>query len=157
MLGRRRTSSGEVWNITLFTILGVVVDILFKRVGRTKFLRDVAKSVSEVTFHKVIEWDGESFQRSTTRTKQVGAGMQRFAYDLLIAIRSSLAFAGFWAVKKPDQDVKEQSPKRIKGQAEQIGQGPSQTNDVEEQAQTINAKTKPKQECQGPSEKKDCQ
>ena len=75
MLGQKTTAAGVAWNITWFTVLGLVVDILFKRAGRVKFLKDMYRSVSEVAIHRVTKWAGESYQRRTSKkVRRVGRG-----------------------------------------------------------------------------------
>ena len=109
MLGRKQAADGKVWSVIGFTILGLVLDILFKRSGRSKFLTDVDRKVPSVRVHRVIQWGGDVYRRCTTKTMSVTGDVQGMGWDLLISIRSCL-LSLHWVLKKSDQDVKEAAP-----------------------------------------------
>lgn len=105
MLGKKLSAAGKQWSVTWFTVLGLVLDLLFKRAGRAAFLKNVDAAVTEVVVHNVVAWGGETYARKTTKKATVSASMAEFAMSLVIGIREVLCLTGQWVAKRVDQDL----------------------------------------------------
>lgn len=104
-LGKKVNQHGNPVSVTWHTILGIIVDLFWKRVARSKWFHHVTWTVGHVSVHHVIQWQQQEYERQVVRSVDVSEAMRDHGKGLVIAARHALGRHGAWLVKKGDQDV----------------------------------------------------